>query len=183
MRRCWCLCVNLPAEHGIRYPACRQQLRLVCEHHLPSRKDNQPTGVFNHKYARWTIDQQPLHTAQRQDWTLSRSLTGEHISSVVLIYCHSNGSITFPANSHKIKSTARFAFQLGFLMRRRNCFGWRLHLASETILEDWSVKSLCWSLNSNCQHQFMDPTGEAVVKQNAIHAGKKRKPSWTSERK
>lgn len=102
---------SLP-EHGIRHPACWQQLRLVCEHHLPSRKDNQPTGVFNLKYARWTIDhfEQPLRTAQRQDWTLLQSLTGKHISSVVLIYCHSNGSITFPTNSHKIKSTVALCF-------------------------------------------------------------------------
>lgn len=180
--KCSCLCVNPPAVDGIRHPACWQQLRLVCELHLPSRKDNQPTGVFNLKYARWTMDHfaQPLHTAQRQDWTLLQSLTGEHISSVVLMYCHSKGSNPFSSNSHKIKCTVRLRFNS---WDEEIVSVWRLHLASDALLEDCSVKCLGWSLNSSCQHQFTDPMVEAVVEENVIHAGKNRKLIWRSERK
>lgn len=58
---CWC---NEAEESHL---TCWQQRRLVCELHLHSWKDNQPTGVFNLKYARWTINHliQPLHNAQR----------------------------------------------------------------------------------------------------------------------
>lgn len=41
---------------------------LVLELHLPSRKDNQLSGVFNLKYSHWTMEHsaQPLHSAHIQ---------------------------------------------------------------------------------------------------------------------
>lgn len=60
-------CVS-PAADGIKLPACWRRLMLVLELHLPSRKDNQLSGVFNLKYSHWTMEHsaQPLHSAHIQ---------------------------------------------------------------------------------------------------------------------
>lgn len=44
-------------------------------------------------------------------WTLLRSLTGEHISSVVLMYCHYKWSGSCSSNSQKLVRTCRLCFR------------------------------------------------------------------------
>lgn len=73
---CRCVCVTMPPHphpsrkwNKAQWEASSMR-RLLCELHLHSWKDNQPTGVFNLEYVRWTINHfvQPLHTAHRQGW-------------------------------------------------------------------------------------------------------------------
>lgn len=95
-------CVS-PAADGTKLPACWRRLMLVLELHLPSRKDNQLTEVFNLKYSHWTMEHsaQPLHRGSA--WTWLQSLTGEHVSSVLPMCRHSLSS-----NSQKVEQYGAF---------------------------------------------------------------------------
>lgn len=99
---------------------------LVLELHLPSRKDNQLTGVFNLKYSHWTMEHpaQPLHRGKA--WTRLQSLTGEHISPVLLV-CRQS----LPSNSQKVELHGAFQKSLA---RWRSGYGSLCHLASEIFL-------------------------------------------------
>lgn len=177
---CRCHCVRPPAGDGIKHPAHWQQHRLVCELHLHSWKDNQPTGVFNLKYVCWTINHsaQPLRTAQRQGWT----------------YFSPWQASTSPLSWADAPPLQRECpLLIRFTQGRLYCDA--LHFSYDSswddgivsaggyiwLLEDCSVKCLGWSLNSSCQHQFTDPVVEAVVEENVIHAGENGGLSLKSE--
>lgn len=106
----------------------------VLELHLPSRKDNQLTGVFNLKYSHWPMERsaQPLHKGK--DWTWWQSLTGEHVSSVLRVCRPSLLSDSEVVMAHDVVWFLKFSCTAG------------------------SVKGLCRRLNSSSQHCFAEPT-------------------------
>lgn len=136
------LCVRKmshPAADGTKLPAGWQHLLLVLDLHLPSRKDNQLTGVFNLEYSHWTM----AHWAQRlhkgKAWTWLQSLTGEHVSSVLSVSCQSLRS-----NSQKVE--LHVAIQNSSPDEEVVCdVIWRVKFSCTA----GSVKDLCRRLNSS----------------------------------
>lgn len=130
---CTFSCVS-PAADGTKLLACWQHLMLVPELHLPSKKDNQLTGVFNLKYSHWPMQRsaQPLHKGK--DWTWLQSLTGEHVSSVLRVCRQSLLSDSELVMAHDVIWFRKFSCTAG------------------------SVKGLCRRLISSSQHRFAEPT-------------------------
>lgn len=110
---CADVCVKPSTVDGVKCPACWQQRRLVSELHLHSWKDNQPTGLFNLKYACWTINHfvRLLHAAQKQGWDVFQSLAGEHTSSVLYWRAAApKGSSCFWSDSRKSYCAVMFLY-------------------------------------------------------------------------
>lgn len=180
-------CVS-PAADGIKLPVCWRRLMLVLELHLPSRKDNQLSGVFNLKYSHWTMEHsaQPLHSAQIQGLDIITVLDRwAHLlccTDVLSLQMKRLLLIQF-TKGWTVPGVCVSEPQLQLLTRWRNRYGSRFGLASESLLEGCSVKCHGWSLNSSCQRRFAHPTVAAAAEEMFPTRGRDGKPSKGSERK